>query len=129
MDKNFSYWSFGFQLSRWGYHNLTEVRDVIERTRAIQLPHDVQYIDIEYMIGFRILTVDQDTYAGLNEYMKKVRADGLKLVLIVDPGLVIERNNSIYMKGLEEDIYVKWPERMAPYDKDALDPEESDVIR
>ena len=35
------------------------------------------------MIGYRILTVDQDTYAGLGEYMKKMREDGLKLVLIV----------------------------------------------
>ena len=69
------------------------------------------------MIGYRILTIDQENFAGLNEYMKKLRADGLKLVLIVDPGLVIEKNNSIYMSGLEQDIYVKWPDRLAPYDK------------
>jgi len=81
------------------------------------------------MIGYRILTIDQENYAGLNEYFKKLRNDGLKLVLIVDPGLVIETNNSIYMKGIKEDIYVKWPERLAPYDKDALSPDESDVIR
>ena len=43
----------------------------------------MQYIDIEYMIGYRILTVDQENYAGLGSYMKEMREDGLKLVLIV----------------------------------------------
>ncbi len=33
------YWSFGFQLSRWGYKNLSEVQNVIERTKNINLPH------------------------------------------------------------------------------------------
>ena len=41
---------------------------------------------------------------------------------------MIETNNTIYMNGLENDIYVKWPENMSPYDKDALDPEQEDVI-
>lgn len=41
---------------------------------------------------------------------------------------MILKNNTIYMDGLENDIYVKWPEHMAPYDKDALDPEQNDVI-
>ncbi len=35
------------------------------------------------MIGYRILTVDPVNYAGLSEYMTKMREDGLKLVLIV----------------------------------------------
>jgi len=32
------YFSLGFQLSRWGYKNTQEIRDVIARTRAVQIP-------------------------------------------------------------------------------------------
>lgn len=80
------------------------------------------------MIGYRILTVDQVNYKGLGTYMKKIRDDGLKLVLIVDPGLVLERNNSFYMTGVENDIYVKWPTNLAPYDRDNINPETNDAI-
>ena len=72
------------------------MKEVIERTEKVDLPHDVQYIDIEYMIGYRILTVDQINYKGLGTYMKELRNNGIKLILIVDPGLVIEKNNTFY---------------------------------
>jgi hypothetical protein len=32
----------------------------------------------------------------------------------------METNNSIYMNGKDQDIYIKWPTNLAPYDKDAL---------
>jgi alpha-glucosidase len=96
------------------------VKEVIERTEKVDLPHDVQYIDIEYMIGYRILTVDQINYKGLGTYMKELRNNGIKLILIVDPGLVIEKNNTFYMTGVDNDIYIKWPTNLAPYDKDIV---------
>lgn len=34
-----SYWSLGFQLSRWNYGSLDEVKRVVERNRAIGLPY------------------------------------------------------------------------------------------
>ena len=41
------------------------------------------------------------------------------LVLIVDPGLVMEPNNTLYVNGLNDDVYVKWPINLAPYDIDS----------
>lgn len=34
-----SYWSLGFQLSRYGYTSLDEVKEIVERNRAIGLPY------------------------------------------------------------------------------------------
>lgn len=34
-----SYWSLGFQLSRYGYSSLDEVKEVVERNRAVGLPY------------------------------------------------------------------------------------------
>lgn len=33
------YWSLGFQLSRWDYGSLSEVKKTVERNRAISLPY------------------------------------------------------------------------------------------
>lgn len=33
------YWSLGFQLSRWNYGSLAEVKKVVERNRAVDLPY------------------------------------------------------------------------------------------
>lgn len=34
-----SYWSLGFQLSRWNYGSLDEVKAVVDRNRLIGLPY------------------------------------------------------------------------------------------
>lgn len=76
------------------------------------------------MIGYRILTVDQTNFKGLAAYQQELETRyGIKLVLIQDPGLVIEQNNSYYMNGVNRPnggVYIKWPEYLAPYDKDSL---------
>lgn len=113
------YWSFGFQICRWGYENLQQVKDVVQRTKLAQIPHDVQYIDIEYMIGYRILTLDKINFNGTRQYQKELASNGVRLVLIIDPGLVMENNNTIYVDGYNNDIYVKWPKYLTPYDIDA----------
>ncbi len=33
------YFALGFQLSRWGYKNTSEIRQVIDRTRGVNIPH------------------------------------------------------------------------------------------
>lgn len=33
------YWSLGFQLSRWDYGSLSEVKQTVERNRAVALPY------------------------------------------------------------------------------------------
>lgn len=32
------YFALGFQMSRWGYKNTSEIRDVIERNRDLRIP-------------------------------------------------------------------------------------------
>jgi len=74
------------------------------------------------MIGNRILTIDQVLFKGLREFIEQLKSQGIRTVFIVDPGLVIERNNSHYMRGVDQDIYIKWPKNFEPYDKDSINP-------
>lgn len=39
-------------------------------------------MDIDYMIGFRILTIDKQNFNGLSNYQKELENMGIKLVLI-----------------------------------------------
>lgn len=42
------YWSLGFQLSRWDYGSLTEVKNTVERNRAVALPY-VRYCLLAFL--------------------------------------------------------------------------------
>uniref|UniRef100_A0A8C1Q5H6 alpha-glucosidase n=1 Tax=Cyprinus carpio TaxID=7962 RepID=A0A8C1Q5H6_CYPCA len=61
------YWSLGFQLSRWDYGSLDEVKKVVERNRQIGIPYDVQYTDIDYMEDKKIFTYDMEKFKELNK--------------------------------------------------------------
>lgn len=42
------YWSLGFQLSRWNYGSLAEVKRTVERNRAVGLPY------VRFSLPFRV---------------------------------------------------------------------------
>ena len=60
------FWSMGFHQSRWGYSNLEKLSDVINNFRALDLPLDTIWSDIDYMIkkeDFTVNRVDFPIYA------------------------------------------------------------------
>ena len=112
------YWSLGFQLCRWGYKSLKQIELVINRTRDARIPHDVQYVDIDYMNEYKDFTVDTVNFKGLSEFFQKKQNEGLKVVLILDPVLAVEPNYSPFENGIKRAVYIKWPSYMAPFDDD-----------
>lgn len=103
------YWSLGFQLSRWGYGNLTHMREVNRRNRDAGVPLDVQYADIDYMDANKIFTVDPVNYDGLKEYFLRLNDIGLRIIIMLDPFTI---NDQKYytptIKGIEQDVFIKW---------------------
>lgn len=81
-------------------------------------------MDIDYMNGYRIFTVDQEKFKGLGQYAQELRSNGMRVVLIIDPGVVVERTNDPYMRGIAKDVFLKWAKGMEPYDKDAVNPQD-----
>ncbi|BHF72636.1 hypothetical protein SprV_0401570400 [Sparganum proliferum] len=103
------YWALGFQLSRYGYENLTEIRATIERNRKAGVPLDVQWFDIDYMDRFRDWTVGQK-FADLGTFIEKDlhKELGLHAVLIVDPAIPSNAGQDYvpYTSGLAAGVFI-----------------------
>ncbi|XP_023648457.2 sucrase-isomaltase, intestinal isoform X1 [Paramormyrops kingsleyae] len=104
------YWSLGFQLSRWGYSSLDEVKQTVERNRAIGLPYDVQFTDIDYMEEKKDFTYDLVKFKDLPQFADYMHAAGQKYVLILDPAIAISpRVNGPYAsydRGNQKKVWV-----------------------
>ncbi|XP_045076887.1 sucrase-isomaltase, intestinal-like [Coregonus clupeaformis] len=85
------YWSLGFQLSRWDYGSLDEVKRTVERNRAVDLPYDIQYTDIDYMEEKKDFTYDEVKFKDLPQFADYLHEKGQKYILILDPAVAISK--------------------------------------
>jgi alpha-glucosidase len=80
-------WALGNQQSRWSYYPDTVAEEVVRRYRAEDLPLDVLHLDIDYMQQYRVFTWDRHGYPDPTAFTEKLRKQGVKVVVIVDPGV------------------------------------------
>ncbi|XP_023817356.1 sucrase-isomaltase, intestinal [Oryzias latipes] len=85
------YWSLGFQLSRWNYGSLSEVKKTVERNRAVGLPYDIQYTDIDYMEEKKDFTYDKVNFKDLPTFADYLHEKGQKYILILDPAIATSK--------------------------------------
>nr|KAG5709613.1 hypothetical protein BaRGS_001663 [Batillaria attramentaria] len=77
------YWALGFQLCRYGYNSLDNLKRAVNETLAYDIPLDVQYADIDHMDERKIFTVDNVNFSGLNDYFKSLQANGMHTIIIL----------------------------------------------
>lgn len=80
-------WALGNQQSRWSYFPDTTAEEVVNKYRADDLPLDVLHLDIHYMNGYRVFTWNPQRYPDPAAFTDKLRKQGVKLTVIVDPGV------------------------------------------
>lgn len=101
------FWSFGFHQSRWGYTDLEKLNSTLSNFTYYGMPLDAIWMDIDYMINHNIFTIDPDRYnltlmkSLLKEEYKK------KLILIIDPGVAVNKSDISYQRGIEKGIFIK----------------------
>ncbi|KAJ3286914.1 hypothetical protein HK104_008836 [Borealophlyctis nickersoniae] len=103
------YWSLGFHQCRWGYERLEDVKTVVEKFKANQIPLDGVWIDIDYMDKYKDFTFDEDKWpvAEVRKFVDNVRENGQKVVMIVDPGIKIEAGHVPYDTGIAKNVFLK----------------------
>lgn len=102
-------WTLGYQQSRWGYSvSQKQVEKIAENLRKYDLPCDVLHLDIDYMKGYRVFTWRKDTYEAPEEFIKKMRKLGFRIITIIDPGVKKDdADYKIYQEGIEKGYFVK----------------------
>ncbi|CAF3736759.1 unnamed protein product [Rotaria sordida] len=109
------YWALGFQLCRYGYDTLGNMKAAMKRTLDGKIPVDVLYGDIDYFRQQLDFTWDPLRFKGLPEYIDWLHHQGMKFITILDPAIDSEEPKyDVFTEGQKTDIWIKWPERKNP---------------
>lgn len=100
-------WAFGYQQSRWGYLNESDVREVVENHRKHGIPLEAVYLDIDYMKDYKDFTVDEERFPDFQGFVEKMRREGVHLVPIIDAGVKIEKGYPVYEEGVRENYFCR----------------------
>ena len=100
-------WAFGLAQSRWGYKTEEDVREVARQYKEHDLPLDMICMDIEYMQDYADFTVNKERFPDLAELSADLKAQGIRLVPIIDAGVRIDPNDPTCTEGLEKGYFCK----------------------
>ncbi|MBV7531553.1 glycoside hydrolase family 31 protein [Chitinophaga sp. sic0106] len=100
-------WALGYHQCRWSYYPEKKVRDIAAEFRKRQIPCDVIYLDIDYMDGFRCFTWNKEYFPDPVKMISDLAKDGFKVVVIIDPGIKVDPEYSIYQEGLKNNYFCK----------------------
>lgn len=100
-------WAFGLAQSRWGYKTEEDVREVARQYKEHDLPLDMICMDIEYMQDYADFTVNKERFPDLTKLSADLKAQGIRLVPIIDAGVRIDSNDPTCTEGLEKGYFCK----------------------
>jgi alpha-glucosidase len=103
-------WAIGYHQCRYSYMNQEEVLTVARTLREKNIPCDAIYLDIHYMDGYRIFTWDKKAFPDMKGMIDELHSMGMKLVIILDPGVKVDKGYAGHDSGIEEDIFIKYPD-------------------
>jgi alpha-glucosidase len=102
-------WALGYQQSRYSYDSEDRVRDIASGFRRRNIPCDAIYLDIDYMDGYRSFTVDTKKFPHFQQMISDLAREGMKVIVIIDPGVKQEPGYWVYDSGLKGSNFIKMP--------------------
>ena len=109
------FWSMGYNHMRWGWKNISELREEVESFNKAGMPLDSIWPDIDIMDGFRLFTVDNKTFPGLRNFSDYILELGIRVVPNVDCGFKVDSDYNYYKEGVEKGLFI-----MSNYTKSPL---------
>ncbi len=103
-------WALGYHQCRWSYYPDARVRKLAADFARHEIPVDAIHLDIHYMDGYRVFTVDRRRFPDLRTLAHDLAAQGIRLVTIIDPGLKKDPDYRVYRKGLERGMFATLPD-------------------
>lgn len=105
-------WSFGYHQLRWGYRNTSELKHIHKAMREADIPLETMWSDIDYLKSFYDFTIDNVSYAGLDDFVDELRKNHQHYIPIIDAAIPAAPRNSteVYApgtRGKELDVFLK----------------------
>jgi alpha-glucosidase len=100
-------WTLGYHQCKWSYYPESKVKQVTDKFRKLKIPCDAIYLDIDYMEGFRCFTWSKEYFPDPKKMVKELADKGFKTIVIIDPGIKIDKDYAVYQEGLEKDYFCK----------------------
>ena len=98
-------WAFGLAQSRFGYKTADDVREVARRYRENDLPLDMICLDIDYMQDYADFTVNQKRFPDLAALSAEMKAQGIRLIPIIDAGVRADPKDPTCAEGLAKGYF------------------------
>ncbi len=103
-------WGLGYQQCRYSYYPEYEVRTLARTFREKKIPADALVLDIHYMDNYKIFTWDSQRFPEPDKLIEDLKDQGFNLVVMCDPGIKIEEDYQAYAEGVEQDVFLKYPD-------------------
>lgn len=100
-------WAMGYHQSRWSYKSEAEVRALVAEFRRLAIPLDAIHLDIDHMDGYRNFTWNRAHFPDPATLIADLQRDGVRVVPIIDAGVKVDPNYTVYVDGLERDMFLR----------------------
>ena len=94
-------WMLGYHQSRWSYDSEERVRKLAQDFKTHAVPCDAIYLDIDYMDQFCNFSWSHEKFPQLASLTAELRAEGIKTIAIIDPGLKKDARYPLYREAQE----------------------------
>lgn len=104
-------WALGYHQSRWEYGSDHDIRELDAKFQEHGIPCDGLWLDIDYMDGYRVFTVDEKAFPeGPLATARALAKRGRNMVPILDPGVKKDPGYAVYDDGVAHDVFCRNPE-------------------
>ncbi len=100
-------WALGFHQCRWSYYPHSRVLEVADTFRALSIPCDAIYLDIDYMDGFRCFTWNTAHFSDPKGLVQALEERGFHTVVMIDPGIKEDAGYFVYREGMEKGMFLR----------------------
>jgi alpha-glucosidase len=103
-------WALGHHHSRWGWRGQKDVTRVVGGFAEHDLALDALHLDIDHMQGFRVLTVDRESFPDMQGLAQDLAKGGIRLVSIVNPGVKADPAYDLFTDGNKRGAFCRLPD-------------------
>ena len=100
-------WALGYHQSKWSYYPDKAVYNLVERFRGLGIPCDAVHLDHHYMERKEGFTWDKQNFPDAEGMVRSLEKDGVKTVLIVNPGVKVNPANPVWKEGMERNYFCR----------------------